>query len=217
VEKGMELMEQQGWKSGLVRFSEWFMRLAYMNLLWMGFTLLGLVLFGFVPATVALFAMIRKWMMGKLDTSIFKGFWAFYRKEFLKANSVGLIFLIIGYILYIDIMVLQFNNSMVQQILQFLIYIIALFYVMALVLFFPVYVQFELKWYQYIKLSFLLALSSPFRAIWMIVIGYGIFFLMTIIPGLIPFFLGSVTAYLWLMIALPLFFKLEQQGEREEA
>lgn len=212
------MVEQQGWKSGLVRFSEWIMRLAYLNLLWMGFTLLGLVLFGFVPATVALFAMIRKWMMGNLDdTSFFRGFWNFYRKEFLKSNGVGLILFIIGYILYVDIVVLQFNDSMAQQIHQFLIYIIAFIYVMVLIFFFPVYVQYELKWYQYIRLSLLLAISSPFRAIWMILIGYGMFFIMTKIPGFIPFFLGSVTAYLWVMIALPLFLKLEQQGKREKS
>jgi uncharacterized membrane protein YesL len=206
-------MEKQDWKSGLVRFSEWFARLAYINLLWMGFTLAGLILFGFVPSTVAMFTVLRKWTSKKLETSVFNEFLTCFKKEFIKSNAAGLILIVIGYIFYVDVIVYEFADSMYQQILQLLIFILAFIYLLTVVFFFPVYVQFELKWYQYLKLSILMAFTSPIRALWMLLIGYGMFFVMSKVPGIIPFFLGSSIAYLWLMIALPLFHKLELQAD----
>jgi uncharacterized membrane protein YesL len=207
-------MKLQGWKGGLYRLSEWIMNLAYMNLLWIAFTLLGLIVFGLMPATVAMFAVLRKWMMGNLNLPVFQAFWKFYRKDFLKSNVTGLVLFVIGYILYIDITVFEFGQSIYGQIHQLGVFIIAIIYTIALVFFFPLYVQYDLKWFQYIKLSFLTGVSSPFRAIWMLFLVYGLYFVITKIPGFILFFGGSVTGYLWLMIALPLFAKLEKKGVR---
>ncbi|GIN69774.1 hypothetical protein J14TS2_02490 [Bacillus sp. J14TS2] len=205
-------MGEQGWKNQLVRFAEWFSRLAYINLLWIGFTLLGAILLGFVPATVAMFAVLRKWMRGDIEASVFKEFLSFYRKEFLKSNTAGVPILLIGYIMYIDVAVFEFHDTMSMQILKFLLYILSFLYLLIAVYFFPVYVQYELKWYQYLKMSALMAFATPFRAIWMVLIGYGVCFLMIKMPIVMLFFLGSTIAYLWLMISLPAFYKLEQGG-----
>ncbi|WP_084028990.1 YesL family protein [Bacillus sp. J33] len=64
------------------------MRLVYLNLLWIAFSLLGIVLFGFFPATAAMFSVVRKWIMGETDVRVFKEFWQTYRKEFWKANRL---------------------------------------------------------------------------------------------------------------------------------
>ncbi len=45
---------------GLYRICEWVMRLAYVNLLWIGIFWLGLVVFGFFPSSAAMFAVVRK-------------------------------------------------------------------------------------------------------------------------------------------------------------
>ncbi|WP_396954475.1 DUF624 domain-containing protein, partial [Niallia sp.] len=39
-------------------------KLMYVNALWMGCTFLGLGIFGFFPATAAMFSVVRKWIMG---------------------------------------------------------------------------------------------------------------------------------------------------------
>ncbi|WP_077328947.1 YesL family protein [Virgibacillus siamensis] len=202
----------QGWKSALERFAEWFSRLAYINMLWIGFTLAGLILFGFVPATVAMFAVVRKWRNNKLHDSVFKTFWGIYRQEFATSNIAGIVMMIIGYILYIDLFVLNLDNSLSMQIVQLLLYIIAGMYLMVVVFFFPVYVHFKMKWYQYIKMGALMIFAAPFQAILMLILGYGIFFLMAKMPILMFFFLGSFISYIWLMIALPTFNKLEKSS-----
>lgn len=208
-------MTLQGWKGGINRLSVWIMNIAYINLLWIAFTLLGLVVLGLLPATVAMFAVLRKWIMGNLDTSIFKMFRLFYRKEFLKSNVTGLVLFIIGYILYIDLTVFEFGQSIYEQAHRLGVLIIAAIYTMGLVFFFPLYVQYDLKWLQYIKLTFLTGVSSPIRAILMISIAIGICFVFAKMPGLFLFFFGSFIGYLWLVIALPLFAKLEKKGHRK--
>lgn len=81
-------MELNGFVGVLYRTSEWIMRLVYLNLLWIAFSLLGIVLFGFFPATAAMFSVVRKWIMGETDVRVFKEFWQTYRKEFWKSNRL---------------------------------------------------------------------------------------------------------------------------------
>ncbi|MFL6556498.1 MAG: YesL family protein, partial [Bacillus sp. (in: firmicutes)] len=73
----------------LFTFCEWFMRLAYVNLLWFFFSLAGLVLLGIMPATVALFTIVRKWQLKETDLPIWKTFLSVYRQEFKKSNGLG--------------------------------------------------------------------------------------------------------------------------------
>lgn len=206
--------EPRNWKSALARFAEWFSRLAYINILWIAFTLLGLVLFGFIPATVAMFAVIRQWGMGTLDDRpLFSIFWGYYRQEFFKANAAGLIMALIGYVMYIDIFVYEFPATMMMQVIKFIIFIIAFFYLLIAVFFFPVYVHFNLKWYQYLKMAALMVFAAPLRALLMLFLAYGIYFLMAKMPIVMVFFLGSSISYLWLMISLPTFHKLQNGRE----
>ncbi|MCM3443496.1 YesL family protein [Metabacillus halosaccharovorans] len=201
----------QEWKGAFVRFTEWFSRVAYINLLWISFTLLGLVVFGFIPATVAMFAVMRKWQKGNLTEPVFQSFWGFYRKEFAKSNSSGLVLGIIGYILYADIFILNFDESLSMQIVKLLLYILALVYFMILAFFFPVYVHFDMKWYQYLKMVTLIVFAAPLQAVLMLLIGYGMVFLLIKMPILMLFLLGSLISYVWLLIALPTFTRLEQR------
>lgn len=43
---------------------DWIARLAYINLLWILFTLSGFVVFGFFPATIAMLATLRQFIRG---------------------------------------------------------------------------------------------------------------------------------------------------------
>lgn len=108
-------METSAFMGGFYKLLEWISRLAFLNILWISFSLLGLILFGFFPATVAMYSVVRKWMYGKEDVSIFRTFWTAYKQEFVKSNLLGLIIFTIGVILYIDFhFVIQATNSFVS-------------------------------------------------------------------------------------------------------
>lgn len=85
-----------GIMGGFYRISEWIMRFAYVNILWIAFTLIGLVFLGFFPATASLFAVVRKWIQGNNEVPIFSFFWTNYKSSFLKSNILGISIVIIG-------------------------------------------------------------------------------------------------------------------------
>lgn len=63
-----------GTVGGIYHISNWIMRLAYVNFLWILFTLAGFIVFGFFPATIATFAVVRKWIFDTTDIPIFTTF-----------------------------------------------------------------------------------------------------------------------------------------------
>lgn len=78
--------------NGFYRFCEWVMRLAYLNLLWIGFSLAGAVVFGLAPATAAMFAVTRQWVMGNTDIPVFQTFFQTFKKEWAKSSVLGLFY-----------------------------------------------------------------------------------------------------------------------------
>jgi uncharacterized membrane protein YesL len=87
---------------GFYTASQWLTRIVCVNLLWLFFSVVGLLLLGFFPATASMFAVLRKWLMGDTDIQVFKSFWGFYKKDFIKTNMIGYFVVIIGLILYMD-------------------------------------------------------------------------------------------------------------------
>ncbi|HET7616371.1 MAG TPA: DUF624 domain-containing protein, partial [Bacillales bacterium] len=91
------------WQNTLIVVMEWLTRLAYINILWLLFTLAGLVVFGFGPATNAMFALMRKWLLyPEEDVPVWKTFYRIYRSEFVRSNVLTSIVFLLGVILYFD-------------------------------------------------------------------------------------------------------------------
>ena len=61
---------------------QWIYRLAYSNVLWLLFMTLGLFVFGAVPSTVAMFAIIRKWIKGETEFPVLSFFGKSIKKSF---------------------------------------------------------------------------------------------------------------------------------------
>ena len=81
--------------NGLNRFCTWVMRLAYLNVLWILFSLAGLVVFGLMPATAAMFTVAREWAKGNTDAPVFSVFkfplTSLFRLFFVHFKSVRVI------------------------------------------------------------------------------------------------------------------------------
>ncbi|WP_332696088.1 YesL family protein [Halalkalibacter lacteus] len=206
-------MPNQGVIGGFYRVSEWIMRLAYINILWILFTIIGLIFLGFMPATVAMFTIIRKWLMGEEDTPIFKLFLTTYKKEFIKVNLLGLIMFAIGYILYIDLQFLSQVSGMLQYILTAGLIIIGFFFLIMVVYIIPVYVHYDLKFFQYLRHSILIGFLSPLMTL---VLGATLliaYYLFMFIPGLIPVFGASVFGFISMGSA---YFAFKRLGTRKQ-
>ena len=186
--------------------------LAYINVLWIFFTLVGLGIFGIFPATTAMFGVIHKLRGSIVDMKIFPTFWLLFRQDFLKANGFGLIFLIIAYLVYFDFKFVQLNNGQFNFLLPVLAFVLLSFTATAL-LFFPVYAQFNLRFFSYFKQSFLIAVTSPFEVLAIALLLAIICFILGILPGAIPLFSGSVFAYFATLISYRAFRRIERKKQ----
>lgn len=179
-------------------FSEWLLRLIWTNLLWIGFTILGLGIFGIIPATIAMFTVIRRWTMKEYDAPIWDTFKKTYFAEWKKSNLIGLIFAGIGIFIFLD---LSFSEQMTGFFSLFLyVFFLALMIVFGLTLlfFFPIYVHYTFPTKEYIRQSLFHAIAS-IKELIILALGFlCIAFLFTRVPGLIPF-LGGVLPSFWIM------------------
>ena len=187
-----------GWE----RFNQitaWMMKIAYLNILWLLFTIAGLFLLGLFPATAAMFSVIRNWFIGKSDTSIWAAFWTFFRQNFIRLNGFALLFYGFAFFLYYDFSFIQLNPGKLDFLFPVLL-LITLIFIMISIYFFPIYVHFDLKSFQYIKQAFLIAVVSPLETISIILSIIALYLIVTLLPGIIPLFTGSVLAYIitWL-------------------
>lgn len=201
-----------GFVGGIYKLCEWIMRLAYINLLWIMFTIMGLGLFGFFPATISMFTVVRKWLMGFDDIPVFKTFWNAYKKEFLKSNLLGLIIMITAYILYIDIQFLRSTDGFIN-VLFYPTILLCVGFILTLCFVFPTFVHFDVSVFKVFKNSFLLMLMNPLSTLMMIIGSLAVYMVMTTIPGLIPLLGGSVLAFIIMWSAFLAFTRIERQRQ----
>lgn len=201
----------QGFTGVFYQVCVWIMRLIYVNLLWIAFTILGLILFGIGPATTALFAVSRKWLMGEREIAIFPTFWESYRKELVTSNILLAILLLVGVVLYIDYRILVELEGQIYTILLIGLLGIVMIYIFIFLFIFPVLAHYKLKTFQYLRQTFLIVISSPFKMLFTVICAVLFMFILYKIPGLIPFYAGSIMSIMIMYIATTIFKKIDRQ------
>lgn len=175
-----------------IRIGVWLLNLFLLNLLWLVFSLAGLIVAGFFPATFALFSVLRKLIMETDDLtilSVVKLFWIKFKTDFLASNFIGFAISLCGFILYLNLRVLQqLDYSLFHASLTIVTFAIGLAYLLTLLYIFPVFVHFNMKIFQYPKHAFILAIGRPLQTLSMMLGLAIVIFLYTKIPGLIPVF-----------------------------
>lgn len=194
-------MESKGLMGGFYKISEWIMRIAGSNLLWVlcsspflfflitkllflqnpdlppeNLTILAMaVLTPFVlfPATSALFSVTRKWVMGQTDLGVFKVYFKSYKENY-KQSMIGGIF----YTILVVVMVFDYTVYMNQfQNLQ-IIGIIVIFFLALLLLsmfnFFSLLSHYQLKTTQLLKNAVMFTIISPLRTLLTLVVAIAV-------------------------------------------
>lgn len=171
---------------------DWISKVVIVNLLWILFTLTGFVLLGIMPATLALFTVVRKWTMSETDIPIFQTFFQTYKKEFFRANFLGLFIVAIGSFLFYDLRLVVSIEGNLQTVLGVPLLIIISCFFLTLLYLFPVYVHFELKFLQNFKYAFYIGILNLHTSIFMVIVLLLFCILLSFLPGFIPFFSVSV-------------------------
>jgi uncharacterized membrane protein YesL len=206
-------MDTSGFMGGFYKLLEWISRLALLNLLWIFFSILGLGIFGFFPATVAMFAVVRKWMLGEDDLSIFKTFWMAYKREFFKGNILGAIIVGAALILYIDFQfVLNSPNGFVS-IFYVPLFIITLIFISMLFYMIPIFVHYDMKISQVIKNSFFVMIMNPLSTFYMLIGSFGILFALSYAPPICILYSGNLLALFIMKPATAAFQKISEKSK----
>lgn len=189
----------------------WITKIAYVNLLWIVFSIAGLLVFGIMPATIAICTVVRKWFLKEAEFAIFPVFVTTYKQEFISANKLGmLLWLTIG-LLLADFLFLQSVGGLIQVIFTVPL-IIVIFLLTAIILYiFPVYVHFEQSFFLQIKNALLIALVNPLHLFLMMITICAVSVIYWLLPSLIPFFGVSLITVLMMFFALKSFASLESR------
>lgn len=192
---------------------EWLWKFLFVNFLWIIFTILGLLLFGLFPATVSLYTVVRKWIMGEEDIPVFKTFWDTYRNEFFKTNIFGIFFLVSGLILYFDFKFFLNFPGFAPKIIIPILVTLSIMYAITILYFFPVYVHYKFKKIEYIKYSFVIGISKPL-VLFKIIMGLVIWlFVLRYLTGLIPLLGMSVVSLIIMLYANRLFSEIARKNQ----
>ncbi|MGP4038486.1 YesL family protein [Gracilibacillus sp. D59] len=166
--------------------AEFVLRVVYLNILVIVFSLLGLIFFGFFPAMTAAFYIVRKWLTGYSDIKITKHFYKVFKKEFFKSNGVGLLLTMIGLLLYINLTIADMINHSLVHLSYFPILTVFVLFLCLSLFVIPIYIHFRSSLLSVIKHAFLLLFVDPLNTL-LLLITVSIFcMIMKTIPGFIP-------------------------------
>ncbi|MCR2821976.1 YesL family protein [Lederbergia panacisoli] len=176
-----------------------------LNILWFTMCLPIVTIF---PATAAMVAVIRQWVMKK-DTAILIPFFRFFKENFKQSFILGIIFFVFASIFYIDFMLVNTFNPKLHIFLFASLFLLGLIATFTLIYVFPMMAHYRLSIWQLIKNSFFFSvryiLSTVLCILILITMGYLLF--------LIPVFfliIFSFTAYLIFAICYGKFRKEEE-------
>lgn len=190
---------------------EWFVKIVYLQLVFILFTIAGLGVLGIFPALAALMAIIRQWLKGTTDQNVFKTFYSYFRQYFLKGNLLGYFLTILTSSLALYIYWFSQIDHLIANILLFIVFFLLLFILILWLFWLPVLVHYELKGFQHFKFSLLIGLMRPFHTISLILLGVFIYYLSRLIPGLLPIASVSLLAIGWMAIASNAFKKFDER------
>ncbi|TCN22714.1 YesL family protein [Mesobacillus foraminis] len=181
--------------------------LVYIQVLWVVFTLLGLIIFGFGPATYAMFTVMRQWVRGNKDLPIFKTYFNAYRSGFKESLGAGLFYLACGMILYVDLIYVQ------SQALKGLLMVICFLYAVSLFYIFPILVHYDWKSpVLKVKCSVLFGLSYLQYTLTLFAALGAVYYLLYHVPGVLTFFGISIGSYMTMWMANQVFKRIEIQA-----
>lgn len=198
--------------NGYQKLGEIGLDLFLLNVYWVIGTLLGGILLGVFPSTVALYACIRqKEVYGFYKGKLYKVFWTFYKQEFLKANKLGALIYLISFMLYIDFRLLTiFDMGIMGALAVSVLAILTIVFVLILLYLFPIYVQFDDTLKNYIKRSVILVIGKPKETVIAFILAVIVFVAYYNLPGLIPVFGISILALILFKVVLVDIFKYER-------
>lgn len=191
---------------------EVFNRIYYLmklNGLWLLFTLLGGVVLGIIPATIALYACMRQQIRYESENHLFQMFKKYYGENFRRSLLFSAVFTAIALFFLGETIVLA-NAGAGNLLLEIAIKATRLLLILGVAMFFPIFVHFDVRGVKTFLQPMLFLLICPLEVIYMAVIFVIVSLLFAISPLLILFIGVALPAYGMSLIMLKKFERLEK-------
>lgn len=187
----------------LMKGLEWVVTLAYLNLLWLMFSLAGLIVAGMGPSTLAVFSLIRKKLIQGDLSHIFSQFKQEFKTYFKTGNSYFVIVFGVGLFLFTDMQIIQALpvSSVIQNIVIPALLILTALVIVVSTFTIGIMLEFESNLFKSIKKAFWIMLISPVASLVIIHAFLIQFLIISYVPAFFPFFSVTVYALLsqWMM------------------
>lgn len=203
-------MEMGRLLNGIMNFCKWITHFAILNLLWIGGTLLGGVVLGIGPSTVAMYTVSRKAVMGVEEIPLVRTFWHAYRKEFIRANALFFSLVGFGLLWYIDLHFFRQMEGMIYTIIQYVLMFMGFALIILLAYILPVYVHYDLKFLQTFKQALFIGFLQPGNLILMIIATLSTYYFFISFPGFIPLFGFTLFVHLNMWLAYKCFSTIDE-------
>ncbi|RKQ35888.1 DUF624 domain-containing protein [Oceanobacillus halophilus] len=216
--------------SGIYAVSEWIMRFSVINILWIIFNLpiafiLISILFAehltdiyylvpilvvlvpilFFPATQAMFASVRDWVIKRDEGGLIKSYWRYYKDNYKKSVISGVILTFIWLFWYVDVYYFSKENVLLMFVFGFLGIVLFIYTIN----FFSINAHYHMKLGKTFKNTLLITIGSPVL-FFAVLITSAILLMISItkMQFLILFFTGSLMAYISFSAFYRLYLKL---------
>ncbi len=200
--------------AGLMRISAWIAKLAGAHVLWVlvsapahialwfawdtgsGLAIGAAALFGvamLMPATVALFGIVRPWVMGRTDSGIWSPFWATWRELYVRSVALGVLAVGFCAVVYSAWETYGSLDGWMHA-LRIVVLLAGVVGVCGMLYTVCYFVHFRLSFWQCVCSGLLFAFVQPWNAFVSIVVTAMIVHASIVWPGIALFFSASVAA-----------------------
>jgi uncharacterized membrane protein YesL len=190
--------------SKIYRIGEVLANLFLLNLMWLVACLPVITAF---PSTAAMFGVVRHWIKDS-DSGIVMPFIQHFRANLAQSLGIGFVWLTAGGLLLIDFFVVGSMVAWLKVPMFVLLVLVALCLLLTSVYLFPVMVNYEGRWRDVIKNSFLIALSQPgITSLCILVVALALIVVFYLPASVL--LAGSGTAYLVYLLCARAFDRVE--------
>ncbi|WP_208589705.1 YesL family protein [Gracilibacillus suaedae] len=197
----------------IYRSMVWLTRLTYLNLLWIFFSLLGLVIGGFFPALTAMFAVERKWIRGNTSFAILPYFWNVYKNNFKSSNILGIPFILLFSLIYLNLQFTQVLGQFLGSILLFFLFVVSFLVIIIFLYVFPTYIHYDVRLIESLIFSFIIALSAPMQTFLIMINLIGFLIITLYLPGVFFLFVGSASSLIIMWFAYRAMIQIKNRKE----
>ncbi|MFF2840674.1 YesL family protein [Paenarthrobacter sp. NPDC057981] len=195
---------------------EWIWRLSLLNLLWIGLTLAGGVVFGLFPATSAVYIVMRKWFVHPetRDQSSIRAMTAAWRNGFWRANALGWALAVVAALLAYALWISSALPGIAGSVAFYGMVIVASMFCAMLIHLPFVAAHVEAGGIRLIRAAWMLALAQPFATLAIAAVFIGLSYLQATAPALLFFASLSPLALVTTMLDLRTFSAAIQRQNR---